>query len=469
MKTWRAMSGCICLLLAQAAIAQGSSSIPVKPAGSGTLVVKPRSPKPPPPVPDPDCVPGAVCKPAQDPARPTRPPRSDADAADARDAGESLPPAADPLATPAGGTTAAPPAPAAPVSTAGQPVRELLVASADIAEGDAQRQWFAQQGIGVLRRRTLSNLGWVLTVYRIPPATDLPALLAAFTSQWPLSEPEENQRYLPQAAPPQGASGARIDYAAALIGMPPGCARKIDVAMLDGPVNVALPAFAARNVRSIDIAERGPRPAYAHATGIAAILLGAEDLPGLVPNAALLAVNVFGMQRGKPYATTEWILRGLDAVLGQTLRPAVVNLSFGGGHSAQLGRAITRVLENSRVVAAAGNDGATQPVYPAAYPGVVAVTAVDARQRRWPRANAGDFVAIAAPGVDVWTIDGEGRGYYASGTSFAAAYVTAAVALGAPQQSALPTWLQLHTGDLGSPGRDRLFGFGLLQAGTLCK
>jgi hypothetical protein len=463
MRTWRTAGGCIWILLAQAALAQVPSSAPVKPAGSGTLVVTPRKPEP--PVPDPDCVPGtAACPTKPEPLRPARPQRPDADS----EVPATEPPAqsAATPALPAAATTSAPVAPLAGVSGR---ARELLVASADIAESDAQRRWFAQQGIGVLRRRALANLGWVMTVYRIPPGTDLRTVLAEFVSQWPQSVPEENQRYTPQSSRPRAGATARVDYAAALIGMQPGCTRKIEVAMLDGPLNVALPAFAARDIRSLDIAERSARPDYAHATGIAAILLGASDLPGLAPNAALLAVNVFGTQSGKSYTTTEWILRGLDAVLGRNPRPAVVNLSFGGGHSEQLGRAITRVLEHARVVAAAGNDGATHPVYPAAYPGVVAVTAVDARQRRWPRANAGEFISIAAPGVDLWTIDGEGRGYYASGTSFAAAYVTAAIALGAPPQAAVPTWLRLHAADLGSPGRDRLFGFGLIRARGLCE
>jgi hypothetical protein len=368
-----------------------------------------------------------------------------------------------PGASPPGGAinNSAPAAPAAAVATQ---VRELLVAAVDVAQSDAQRAWFAQQGVGVLRRRVLPALGWVLTVYRVPPGTDLPTLLTAFTSQWPDAAPEVNQRYL-QFAP----AGETTRYAASLISMPEqGCARAVRVAMLDGPVNLALPGFAGR-VHSTDIAERGANADLSHATGIAAMLLGAQGMPGLLPNARLLAANVFAESRGKPYTTTEWILRGLDWVLGQKPVPAVVNLSFGGPESAQLARAVQRVQLHARIVAAAGNDGTTRPVYPAAYPGVIAVTAVDARRQRWPRANAGEFVAIAAPGVDVWTIDGQGRGYYASGTSFAAAHVSAVLALGAPAQAALQTWLPLHAEDLGPPGRDRLFGFGLLSARGLCE
>jgi hypothetical protein len=461
---------CLCLLGTTSAPAQNSTSIPARPPASGTVIVKP---KPPPPKPrDINCVPGtAACTPTdprdvRDPPPPQRPERPAAPDAPTREAAADpdVPPASDLRApgtgAPGAANTGAPPAPAAPASNQ---VLELLVAAADIAEGDTQRAWFAQQGVGVLRRRVLPALGWVLTVYRVPPGTDLPTLLAAFSSQWPDAAPELNQRYLQFASADEATS-----YAASLIAMPQeGCTRAVRVAMLDGPVNLALPGFE-RRVHSTDIAERGANADLSHATGIAAMLLGAEGTPGLLPNATLLAANVFAESGDKPYTTTEWILRGLDWVLGQKPVPAVVNLSFGGPESGQLARAIQRVQLHARIVAAAGNDGATRPVYPAAYPGVIAVTAVDARRRRWARANAGEFVAIAAPGVDVWTIDGHGRGYYASGTSFAAVYVSAALALGAPAQAALPTWLQLHAEDLGPPGRDHLFGFGLLNAKGLC-
>jgi hypothetical protein len=451
------------MLLTAQAPAQTSTVVPKKPA-SRTLVAKPKKPPPPPG----ECVPGATCTPKPKPDPTTGQVPADPVPADPGTAPEpepAVPGATARRGTPTPVATTGVAAPTAPAGAAAPDrMRELLIASLDVAEGEAQRAWFAQQGVGVLRRRALVNLGWVLTVYRVPPGMDLQTLLAAFTAQWPQAMPEVNERFVPLSAP--GAAATR--YAAALIGLPEqGCARPVRLAMLDGPVNLALPGFAAR-VQAVDIAERSADPAYAHGTGIAALLLGAGDAPGLLPQARVLAANVFAEQGGRSYTTTEWILRGLDWVLGEKPAPVVVNLSFGGPESAQLARAVRRVQQHARVVAAAGNDGATRPIYPAAYPGVVAVTAVDARRRRWPRANAGDFVALAAPGVDVWTLDGAGRGYYASGTSFAAVYVSAALALGAPEQSALETWLSLHAEDLGAPGRDRLFGFGLLHAGGLC-
>ncbi len=78
-------------------------------------------------------------------------------------------------------------------------------------------------------------------------------------------------------------------------------------------------------------------------------------------------------------------------------------------------------------VAAAGNGGPKEKSpYPAAYPGVIAVAAVDAEARPWAGGTRGEYILFAAPGVDVWLPVGQGR--YFTGTSYAAAFVTAWVA-----------------------------------------
>src|SRR5688572_26499990 len=153
---------CLCLLGVRSVPAQNSTSIPARPSASDTLIVKPKPPKPR----DIKCVPGAACNPSdprdprdpRDPPPPQRPeqpavpdaPTPEA-AADTEDA-----PASD-LRAPAAGSPGAinTSAPAAPAAAASTQTRELLVAAADVAEGDAQRAWFAQQGVGVLRRRVL--------------------------------------------------------------------------------------------------------------------------------------------------------------------------------------------------------------------------------------------------------------------------------------------------------------------------
>jgi subtilisin family serine protease len=103
-------------------------------------------------------------------------------------------------------------------------------------------------------------------------------------------------------------------------------------------------------------------------------------------------------------------------------------------------------------------------MYPAAYGSVVAVTAVDAGQRVFRLANRGDYLALAAPGVDLRHAR-PGGGYSASsGTSFAVPFaVTAAARLRQLQPAEnIVDMLYRSALDLGPPGRDDIYGYGLL-------
>ena len=99
---------------------------------------------------------------------------------------------------------------------------------------------------------------------------------------------------------------------------------------------------------------------------MAAVLVSQGAPQGLLPQAELLLGVVMLDDEGKAYTTTEWILRGLDWVVGLSPPPVVLNLSFGGPPSRQLARAMDRVLAVTRVVAAAGNDGRNRPDFPQA-------------------------------------------------------------------------------------------------------
>jgi subtilisin family serine protease len=151
----------------------------------------------------------------------------------------------------------------------------------------------------------------------------------------------------------------------------------------------------------------------------------------------------------------------------------VINMSMSGPSDELLQRAIVDMSARGVVfVAAAGNGGPNAPPsYPAAYEQVIAVTAVDKNLRSYNLANHGDYIDVAAPGVDVWTaMPGVLEGYQ-SGTSFAAPHVTAIVAAvhGRVQDKSkegLLSALAIH--DLGQPGRDRIYGRGLVLAPNTC-
>ncbi|MBB3017384.1 subtilisin family serine protease [Microvirga lupini] len=167
------------------------------------------------------------------------------------------------------------------------------------------------------------------------------------------------------------------------------------------------------------------------------------------------------------------LVMALEALAERNVR--VVNMSLSGPPNEVLKQAIASAQEKGMIIiAAAGNNGAgADPSYPAAYPGVIAVTAVDRKRDVYRRATQGEYIDLAAPGVDLWVAAPGGGGTTKSGTSYAVPFISAAAAvLQASGTNLNPDGLQAtlesNTMDLGKPGRDKTYGYGLLQAAKLC-
>ena len=127
------------------------------------------------------------------------------------------------------------------------------------------------------------------------------------------------------------------------------------------------------------------------------------------------------------------------------------------------------------VVAAAGNGGpSAPPAYPAAYGDVVSVTAVDRELRPYRMANRGEYISFSSPGVQIWSAGEAGSGRRRTGTSFAAAHASAIIADvvrrgGRADISKALGALQSTARDLGVPGKDPIFGWGLIQGTPACR
>jgi thermitase len=117
------------------------------------------------------------------------------------------------------------------------------------------------------------------------------------------------------------------------------------------------------------------------------------------------------------------------------------------------------------VVAAAGNDGSGATVYPAGYPQVVSVAAIDRANAHAAFSNANADVELSAPGVDILSTYLGGGYRTLSGTSMATPYVAGVAAIVAARNpgggpAAWRSKLDGAADDLGAPGRDPQFGFG---------
>jgi subtilisin family serine protease len=213
-----------------------------------------------------------------------------------------------------------------------------------------------------------------------------------------------------------------------------------------------------------------------HGTAVAALLVGNQSgrSPGLLPEAELIAVDTFHrLGRHGDVSDAYSIVKALDYL--ESRKVEIVNLSLAGPANALLERAVKSLTDKGVIlVAAAGNDGPkAKPVYPAAYPDVVAVTAVDRQKRPYRRAARGPHIDLAAPGVNVWIAASVKGAKPRSGTSFAAPFVTAAIALAkksdpVSEKEAALFRLTSAAEDLGEPGRDDIFGWGLLNPAGLC-
>ncbi len=362
-----------------------------------------------------------------------------------------------------------------------EPAREILAVDADPALIRA----LESEGFVERDRRALSSLQVTVSRLTIPRALNLSTAIARARQVAPGIAYETNPVYQLAGAESESVEVAQAPcsgadcYALDLVGWPSDpdtCGEGIRIGMTDTAIDAGHAALRSRAINSQRFAPAGFDAVSPddHGTAVAALLVGdpSSGYAGMLPSATLFAADVFHLDgAGQPQATLADLVNGLDWLASQ--RVSVINISMTGPPNPLLETAVTRLDRSGiAVVAAAGNGGpAAAPAFPAAYESVVSVTAVDQSLRPYRLANQGDYITLASPGVEVWSAAGGGVGRYRTGTSVAAAHVTGAIAerigAGSDIESALRA-LRNDARDLGSPGRDRVFGWGLLQASPNC-
>jgi len=300
-------------------------------------------------------------------------------------------------------------------------------------------------GFSIIRDEGAEALGLRIVILKPPGGMNVRTAMRRVRDIDPTGDYDFNHLY---AGADGGGDGALVDG--------PGAASRPAgrVGLLDGGVDRRHPVF-----KGVEIEQRSFAPgggnASRHGTAVASLLVG-KGSGGLGSGSRLYAADVYGTS---PTGGAVAAIVGALNWMAQVKAP-VVNISLVGPDNATL-RAAVRALQarGGLVVAAVGNDGpAAPPLYPASYPGVVAVTGVDAKGRLLPEAGRAGHIDFAALGAGVKVATPGGGFSSVRGTSYAAPVVAARLAA-RPDLGALAAQAR----DLGAPGPDPLFGKGLVE------
>ena len=330
-----------------------------------------------------------------------------------------------------------------------------------------------QLGFAVLDKVTLRVLSVDVFRLRVPVGTSVPAAVTRLRRQFPGLTVDANHLFDPS----RGGRTPEL-FARSVMGWGVAsskCGHGVRIGAIDGAVDLEHPALEGRNITYRAFHSPGRRPgAMEHGTAIAAMLIGQAPWGGLMPAAELKHASIFELNdEGKVVASVFGLVKAVDWVISQKVH--VINLSVAGSSNQVLDQVLIKARRNGQIlVAAAGNGGPdAPPAYPAAYDYVIAVTAVDAFQHLYEFANRGTYIEFAAPGVAMWTAV-PGGGALQSGTSFAAPYISVLVAQqiargASADLDAVRRELMDRLLDLGAPGRDDLFGWGLVRRPRDCR
>ncbi|WP_251096915.1 type VII secretion-associated serine protease mycosin [Streptomyces sp. Caat 7-52] len=219
--------------------------------------------------------------------------------------------------------------------------------------------------------------------------------------------------------------------------------------------------------------EKGTTDTVGHGTRVAGIIaarpMEGTGFVGLAPEATIIPIK---QNDAEGHGTAASLVTAIRHAIKE--KADVINISqdtTGAAPDEDLHRAVEDALAaNIVVVASAGNDGLdgnSKKTYPASYEGVLAVAASDRNNERAAFSQPGDFVGVAAPGVDMISTVPKGGHCSDNGTSFSAPYVAGVAAL---VKAKHPKWTPRQiaaqieqTAERSIPGHDRLVGWGVVD------
>ncbi|MBI4367649.1 MAG: S8 family serine peptidase, partial [Deltaproteobacteria bacterium] len=297
----------------------------------------------------------------------------------------------------------------------------------------------SSQTVDALQRRhrlaRIESQGFQLTGttmyrWRIPDRRSVATVVRELEADTVVGSVQPNYRYSLQQS--EGKSEAKAEgdpaqYELAKLKLPQAHAiakgNNILVAVIDSGVDGSHPELAGAVAQTFDAVETPAAP-HRHGTAMAGLIAAHGRLMGAAPAARILAIRAFDPAGASAEGSTFTILKSLDWAVANGAR--IINMSFAGPSDPAVHRSLAAARKKGVVlIAAAGNAGAkSPPLYPAADPNVIAVTATDADDRLFEQSNRGRHISIAAPGAQILVAIPDGGYEVASGTSYSAAQVS---------------------------------------------
>jgi Subtilase family/Fervidolysin N-terminal prodomain len=326
---------------------------------------------------------------------------------------------------------------------------------------------------------SFTSNGVAMSRLKIPDGRPVPEVIRSLQGLVLAAQPNYLYHLQEQPVAKERQSGAAADdkgenwqYALAKLRLPQAHelakGGQVLIAIIDSAVDAAHPELAGMVAESFDALDTD-EPPHSHGTGIAGAIVAHSRLMGAAPQARILAARAFSAKTRTAEATTYSINRGIDWAMSRGAR--IINMSFAGPRDPAIERRIGEARKHGIVlIAAAGNGGPkASEAYPAAYPGVIAVTATDIDDKLFSGANRGRYIAVAAPGVDLLLPAPDATYQVTTGTSFAAAEVSGIVALMLERRpdlgpDGIHKALIATARDLGPKGFDIQYGAGLVDA-----
>jgi hypothetical protein len=320
-------------------------------------------------------------------------------------------------------------------------------------------------GFALIERATIDGLDIGYARFRAPAGKSLASAIRAMRKLAGRHDVSADQLHFASGRLESGEQGSGHGVNASPgTGVDPAAIR---IGMIDGApgANAGLNGTITRG----SFAQGAGKPSN-HGSAVASLMLGTQQVRGAAAGARLWAADVYGNDPAGGNAVA--IARAIGWLIDARVPVAVISLV---GPSNPL---LARVVQAARargmvIVAAVGNNGAAAPPsFPASYPGVVAVTGVDSRNRALIEAGRALHLDYAAPGADMLAGNANGDAAAVRGTSFAAPLVAASIARHyttlapdrvAPDRIAdVLHIIDASARDLGQRGPDNRFGRGLV-------